>query len=250
VRFVKHGERVRHISLTGTAGGMADDLAPMSELCRRSQDDDAPANALQAVKALRTRLDELERRHVSDMLSHGATWAEIAEPLGITRQAAHHRHRNVARTPPPAADASAEVQRVLITSAARGTVRLAREEATALGATAVGTEHLLLALTQTAPEPVAHILAEAGVDEHRLRTTLQPTLVEGGKPHPTEGGFTAHAREVLEGSLREAVERGEGFIAADHLLLALLRNPAGGAAQTLDALAVKPQTIFATLSRR
>jgi hypothetical protein len=229
---------------------MADDLAPLSELCRRSDGDRGSADALHAITALRGRLEELERRHVGDMLSHGATWADIAETLGITRQAAHHRHRDVVRPKAPASAASAEVRRVLVTSTARGTVRLARKEAIALGAAAVGTEHLLLALTQTAPEPVARVLADAGIDEHALRTTLQPTIVELGKSESTDGGFTTHAREVLEGSLREAVERGEGFIGADHLLLALLRNPAGGAAQTLDALAVKPETIFATLAGR
>jgi len=227
---------------------MADELAPMSELCRRCQREDTPANALQAITTLRTRLDELERRHVGEMLSHGATWADIAQPLGITRQAAHDRHRHAPRPKPPAVEESAAIQRVLVTGAARGTVRLAREEATALGANAVGTEHLLLALTQTAPEPVARVLADAGIDEHALRSTLQPTIVPGGEPTQTGGGFTLHAREVLEGSLREAVERGEGFIGADHLLLALLRNPSGGAAQTLDALAVKPKAIFATLA--
>lgn len=227
---------------------MADDLTPIAELCQRSQGEKGPADALHAVTALRARLDELERRHVGDMLSHGATWADIAETLGITRQAAHHRHRLVRRTKPSAVAASAEVQRVLVTGAARGTVRLARAEATALGASAVGTEHLLLALAQTAPDPVARVLAEGGIDEHALRTTLQPTLVDAGTPEAADGGFTAHAREVLESSLREAVERGEGFIGAGHLLLALLRNPAGGAAQTLDALKVESEAIFATLS--
>lgn len=227
---------------------MDEKLTPMAELCRRCQGDEGPADALYAITALRARLEELERRHVGDMLSHGATWADIARPLGITRQAAHHRHRHVDRSTPAAATPSAEVQRVLVTSTARGTVKLAREEATALGADAVGTEHLLLALTRTAPDPVAHVLAEAGIDEHTLRSTLQPTIVNGGQRLQADGGFTRYAREVLEGSLREAVERREGYIGADHLLLALLRNPAGGAAQTLDALGVAPQVIFAKLS--
>jgi hypothetical protein len=229
---------------------VAEDLTPLSELCGRSQGDAGPADGLRAVTALRARLDDLERRHVGDMLGAGATWAEIAATLGVTRQAAHHRHRSVPRPRASEPAPSAEVQRVLVTGAARGTVRLAREDATALGADAVGTEHLLLALTRTAPEPVARVLAAAGIDEHRLRNTLQPTIVEGGGQPPADGGFTRHAREVLEGSLREAVERGEGYIGADHLLLALLRNPAGGAAQTLDALGVKPQAIFATLAER
>jgi hypothetical protein len=228
---------------------MADDLAPMSELCRRSQGDDGPADALRALTALRGRLDALERRHVGGMLAENATWAQVAETLGITRQAAHHRHRHAPR-PEILAESSAEVQRMLVTSVARGTVRLAREEATAQGVAAVGTEHLLLALTQTAPDPVARALADAGIDERVLRLTLQPTIVGADAPSGKEGGFTSHAREVLEGSLREAVERGEGYIGAAHLLLALLRNPAGGAAQTLDALGVDSRSIFASVAGR
>jgi hypothetical protein len=226
---------------------VADDLAPISELCRRSQGDDGPADGLRALTALHRRLEELERRHVASMLEQGASWSQIAEPLAITRQAAHHRHRHLPRSKPPA---SAQVQRVLVTSVARGTVRLARKEAAALGAPAVGTEHLLLALTCTSPEPVARVLADAGIDEHALRCTLQPTIVQAAESAPAGGGFTRHAREVLEGSLREAVERGEGYIGAAHLLLALLRNPAGGAARTLAALGVEPEAIFATLAEQ
>jgi hypothetical protein len=229
---------------------MRDELAPMSELCRRAQGGEDPVDALRAVTALRGRLDELEREHAADMLAAGATWTQVADPLGITRQAAHHRHRDSRRPPAPASDASAEVQRVLVTGVARGTVRLAQREAASLGATAVGTEHLLLALTCTAPEPIARALRSAGIDEHALRCTLQPTLVEQGETLRQKGGFTRHAREVLEGSLREAVERGDGYIGAAHLLLALLRNPAGGAAQTFDALGVKPSAVFETLAAR
>lgn len=228
---------------------MTDELAPMSELCRRSQGDGGPRDALQAIAALRPRLDELEREHVAAMVAGGSSWADVAGALGISRQAAHQRFRDLP-VRRPSAGPSAEVRSVLVTGAARGTVRMAREEAAAQGATAVGTEHLLLALTRSAPEPVARVLAEAGIDEHALRSCMQPTIVEDGAGRSADGGFTAHAREVLEGSLREAVERGEGFIAADHLLLALLRNPAGGAAQTLEALGVEPGAIFATLSAR
>jgi hypothetical protein len=229
---------------------MSDELAPLSELCRRVQGGDDPVDALTAVTALRARLEELEREHVADMLASGATWTQVAAPLGITRQAAHHRHRDTPRRQPVTTDPSAEVQRVLVTGVARGTVRLARREAASLGASAVGTEHLLLALTCTAPEPVAQALRRAGIDEHTLRTTLQPTIVQESEKLRQKGGFTRHAREVLEGSLREAVERGDGYIGADHLLLALLRNPAGGAAQTFDALGVEPGEVFATLAAR
>jgi ATP-dependent Clp protease ATP-binding subunit ClpA len=226
---------------------MTDELAPLSDLCRRAHGDDGAPDGLHAIVALRSRLEELERRHVAEMLDHDATWAEVAEALGISRQAAHRRFRHAVASRTPERS-STEVRRVLVTGEARGTVRLAREEAAAQGARAVGTEHLLLALARTAPEPLARALRDAGIDEHALRSMMQPTIVEDGTPAAAGGGFTRHAREVLEGSLREAVERGDGFIAADHLMLALLRNPAGGAAQTLEALGVEPGAVFATLS--
>ena len=51
-----------------------------------------PADALAAVASLRTIADKLERRAVKEALSQGWTWAQIAEALGVTRQAAHKRH--------------------------------------------------------------------------------------------------------------------------------------------------------------
>ncbi|WP_113702282.1 helix-turn-helix domain-containing protein [Nonomuraea lactucae] len=53
---------------------------------------DDPADALAAVVALRRLADRLERAAVSRALQQGWTWAQVAQALGITRQAAHHRH--------------------------------------------------------------------------------------------------------------------------------------------------------------
>jgi ClpA/ClpB-like protein len=219
----------------------------LSELCRRAHGEEGPAEGLQAISGLRASLDELERQHVGDMLDHGATWAEVADAIGISRQAAHRRFRRPPRRR-PTAPPSTEVQQILVTGVARETVRLAREEAAALGAPAVGTEHLLLALARSAPESVARALKSAGIDEEVLRASLQPTIIDDGDPSQAEGTFTRYAREVLERSLGEAVERGEGFIGPDHLLLALVRNPAGGAAQTLEALGVEPLTVLDALA--
>ena len=53
---------------------------------------DKPADALAAVVSLRVLADQLERATVKDAIAQGWTWAQIAEALGITKQAAHKRH--------------------------------------------------------------------------------------------------------------------------------------------------------------
>jgi ATP-dependent Clp protease ATP-binding subunit ClpA len=183
------------------------------------------------------------------MLGQGARWPEIGAALGISRQAAHRRFRDTTGTR-PRARAKAEVDRILVTGEAQTMVQLARREAEAQGAPLVGTEHLLLAIVRNAPEPLSRVLSSSGIDEHNLRTNLQPTVVDDGVPAPRDSRFTRYARDVLEGALREAVERGEGFIGTEHLLLALLRNPSGGAARSLSSLGVDPQVAFASLSAR
>ncbi|SFU92899.1 hypothetical protein [Pseudoduganella namucuonensis] len=53
---------------------------------------DEPGEALAAVVALRMVADRLERRAVRDAIAQGWTWAQVAEALGVTRQAAHKKH--------------------------------------------------------------------------------------------------------------------------------------------------------------
>jgi ATP-dependent Clp protease ATP-binding subunit ClpA len=62
-------------------------------------------------------------------------------------------------------------------------------------------------------------------------------------------GMSAHGRRILEGSLREALKRGEGFIGVEHLLLALLSDSRNGAVQTLEELRTTPAQIRRELDR-
>ena len=55
---------------------------------------DMPEEALAAVVALRLMADRLERATVKKAIAQGWTWAQIAEALGVTKQAAHQRHAN------------------------------------------------------------------------------------------------------------------------------------------------------------
>jgi len=216
-----------------------------------------PAPSLRAVTALREELVAFERLQVARMLDAGGSFGAVGQALGISRQAAHRRYRDLVgvEVPDPEPEPGAKRERIQVTSEARAAVNLARDEATALGAETVGSEHLLLGIIRCDSARVATILrTEVTLD--RARSCAQPTLVEGQPPPsppvapPASGGphgISAYARSVFEQSLREAVRRGDRFVGVEHLLLASLQDPTGGASRTLDALGVDPGAVRAAL---
>jgi transposase-like protein len=212
-----------------------------------------PAAALRAITALREELHAYERLQVAHALDAGQSFSAIARALGISRQAAHRRYRDLAGIAlPDEGDDKPGDKRMLVTSEARAAVTLAREEATALGARAVGSEHLLLGIIRSRAPSVVGVLEARGVTLAEARRCAQPTLVNGAPPPaPPAGepsataprGMSAYARAVFEQSLREAVKRGDGYIGVDHLLLASLEDPGGGACRTLYELGVDPEEV-------
>ena len=211
-----------------------------------------PEAALKALTALRARLDQLEMLQVSNAVESGLSWSEIARALGISRQAAHKRYSRRAgqdggvRTRP---------RRMLVTAEARTAVRFAREEARAMGADTVGTEHVLLGILRCQRSHATWALQALGVRLDDARAAAAPTVApcdtppRGNEPrHPAWRGMSPHARRVLERSLEEALERGEGYIGVEHLLLAVLRDDCGGAAQTLRRMDVDPGEVRSRLS--
>ena len=145
--------------------------------------------------------------------------------------------------------------RILVTSEARAAVTLAREEATAMGAGTVGSEHLLLGIIRSRATSAAAMLEAGGVTLADARRCAQPTLVDGAPPPAPPApvasgprGISAYARAVFEQSLREAVKRGDGYIGVDHILLASLEDPCGGACRTLCELGLDPEEVRAGLA--
>jgi transposase-like protein len=215
-----------------------------------------PAAALRAMTALREELDAFERLQVARALDSGQSFSAVARALGISRQAAHRRYRDLAGVSlPDEASESRAPGRMLVTSEARAAVALAREEATTLGAGTVGSEHLLLGIIRCRAAPVTAVLEAGGVTLADARRCAQPTLVDGAPP-PTPPapmasgprGISAYARAVFEQSLREAVKRGDGYIGVEHLLLASLEDPSGGACRTLCELGLDPEVVRASLA--
>ncbi len=226
------------------------------ELLRRALNTaEDPDDALRAITTLRGELDRLERDAVACARVAGASWSTIADGLSITRQAAQKRHRGTkqaaAATATAAApsSAAASVDSVLVTAPARMAVRLARQEARAMGSEVVGSEHLLLGILRSGDQRAARILTDMGVSIDDARVAAQPTLVDGrGHGEPIgKDGISGYARSVLEQSLREALSRGEAHIGVEHLLLALLREDVGGAARTLAELGVDADQVRARI---
>jgi ClpA/ClpB-like protein len=219
----------------------------LGDLLRRSVSTEDPDDALRAITVLRGELDRLERDAVACARVAGASWSTIANALSITRQAAQKRHRGTkAAAREAAASAMAgDTSTVLVTAPARMAVRMGRQEARAMGSDVVGTEHLLLGILRSGDQCASRALSDLGVTLEDARVAAQPTLVDGqghGEP-PGKDGISAYARNVLERSLREAIERGAGHIGVEHLLLALLREEVGGASRTLSALGIDPDAV-------
>jgi transposase-like protein len=199
-----------------------------------------PDASLRALKALRGELETFERVQVWRALESGSSFGDVARALGISRQAAHRRYRELAgATEPPG--------RVRISPEARAAVQLAGEEAVALGSRSVGSEHLLLGVLRVGDERAAGALKAEGVTIAAARTSVQTTVGETGRP-PGDA-VTAYAREVLGAALRHAAANG-GVIDVADLLLAALERPGGGACRTLAALGVSADAVRARLRER
>ncbi len=222
--------------------------ATVQQLARDTVQIADPETALRALNALRQELEQIEPGLVQRALQTGASWSQIAKALGVSKQAAHRKHRHLAEQ---AFETLSGGPKILVTSEARRSIQLARDEAKALGQPTIGTEHILLGILRCQRSLAVKALNALGVDHQRARACLQttmPGIIETAqspdKLHgPRDDGVSAHARRILEGSLREALKRGEGYIGVEHLLLALLTDSRNGAVQTLEALKTTPKQI-------
>jgi hypothetical protein len=119
------------------------------------------------------------------------------------------------------------------TDRARRAVQLAQEEARLLRHDYVGTEHLLLGLLYAGEGVAAKALESAGVSREDVRAQVVEIIGRGQSPPASQTPFTPEAKMVLELSLREALALGHHYIGTEHVLLGLLREGQGVAAQVL-----------------
>jgi len=120
------------------------------------------------------------------------------------------------------------------TTRARNAVVLAQEEARRLDHNYIGTEHVLLGLLREPDGVASRALRRLGISLETVRSSVEQIIGRGGE-RPPEGHipFTPRAKKVLELSLREALQLGHNYIGTEHILLGLIREGEGMAAQIL-----------------
>jgi hypothetical protein len=122
------------------------------------------------------------------------------------------------------------------TDRARKVVVLAQEEARLLDHNYIGTEHILLGLIHEGRGVGAKALESLGISLEAVRQQVEEIIGVGKHTPSGHIPFTPRAKKVLEGSLRESILLGHNYIGTEHILLGLIREGEGVAAQVLVRL--------------
>jgi hypothetical protein len=122
------------------------------------------------------------------------------------------------------------------TDRARRVVKLAEEEARMLNHNYIGTEHILLGLIYEGEGVGAKALESLGISLEAVRQQVEEVIGQGQQVPSEVIPFTPRAKKVLELSLRESLQLGHTYIGTEHILLGLIREGDGVAAQVLVKL--------------
>jgi hypothetical protein len=205
---------------------MEDNGHRIARLAAEAAEAASPRDALRAASELRRELDAFERRQVAVALAEGASFAEIARDVGVSRQAVHRRFRELAVSEalPPM---SGDVRRIL---------REARGVAVALGSRPLGSEHVLLATLRAADLPSAALLRMSGASFDRSRSLVEASSAR--TPPFRRGRVPGDQPSLMAAPMAEARRRGAQRVEVEDLLLGILTDETGGAARILRALGV------------
>ena len=133
------------------------------------------------------------------------------------------------------------------TDRARRVVVLAQEESRMLSHNYIGTEHILLGLIHESEGVAARSLESLGISLEAVRRQVKEIIGEGQAAPTGHIPFTPRAKKVLELSLREALQLGHNYIGTEHILLGLIREGEGVAAQVLQKLGADLNSVRQTV---
>ena len=183
--------------------------------------------------------EKLLDHFVQQARATGCSWSRIGTALGVSKQAAQQRHsalRSLIGKFVVGAESAVGHMFKRFTSAARQAVVLGQEEARTLRHNYMGTEHLLLGLLAEGGGVAAQALQRAGITLDAVRAEVEETVGCGQAMPRGHIQFTPRAKKVLELALREALHLGHNFLGTEHVLLGLIREGEGLAAQVLVKL--------------
>ena len=129
------------------------------------------------------------------------------------------------------------------TDRARRVVVLAQDEARMLNHNYLGTEHILLGLIHEGEGIAAQALENLGISLDAVREQVQEVIGQGKQAPSGHISFSPRAKKVLELSLREGLQLGHQYIGTEHILLGLIREGEGVAAQVLVKLGADLSTV-------
>ena len=216
-----------NISLTDLIERLDADLPEATGLARISE-------AQLRARTLSDLGDQLVGHYVGKAKQAGASWSEIGDAIGVSKQAAQQRH------------APAPFER--FTDLNRHSIVLAQEAARTHKHDFIGTEHILLGLLGE-PRGLAYqvLMASAG-PEPRIHEAIEAALRPAGKKAPRGHiAFEAASKEAIEQAARAAADLGHDFVGTEHSLLGLIRVEQGRAAQILRSLGFTSDELHETV---
>lgn len=162
----------------------------------------------------------------------GCSWSAIGAELGVSKQAAQQAFVAGPRRGRFGRRSAASRPHWRWSEEAGLVLKATKEEARALGHAHVGTEHLLLGLA-SGDGIGALTLRRLGVDHDAVREHVVAIIGAGDAPGPARAPFTPRTKKILELAVREAIRLKADRVRTEHLLLALVREGQGVAAQIL-----------------
>ena len=177
--------------------------------------------------------DQLVGHYVEKAKQAGASWSEVGDAIGVSKQAAQQRH------------APAPFER--FTDLNRHGIVLAQEAARTHKHDFIGTEHMLLGLLGE-PRGLAYEVLVATTAEQVIRDAIEEAMPPAGKKAPRGHiAFRPESKQVIEQALRAATDLGHDRVGTEHTLLGLIRVEKSSAAQILRSLGFASDELHETV---
>lgn len=223
---------------------MAQDITPnLSELIQNVQARARQSSALEQLMVatayagdLGELADNLVGHFVTLARHEGASWSQIGDALGVSKQGAQQRF--VPKGPIDASDFSNKALFKRFTDRARAALLQAQDEARQHQHNHIGTEHVLLGVLDQHEGVAAVALEACGVSLDAVRSRFEHRIGTGSSPPGEHIPFTPRAKTVLELTLREALKLGHNYVGTEHIILAVLAEREGVAGKVLGELGV------------